>query len=226
MRSHLFSICGILVVGDIMRLKNVKGANEIIVKGKYYVADPYMYKGSWNKYFNNDNPIYIEIGMGKGTFIIENAKRYKNINFIGIEKYDSVIVRAIQKSDELELDNLKIVRMDANKLNEIFDREIDTIYLNFSDPWPKDRHAKRRLTSPQFLEIYKNIFKGRKRIVMKTDNIDLFNYSLDTFINDGYDIVYKTNNLDCLQEDNIMTEYENKFYNKGIKINKLEAIKK
>ena len=209
-----------------MRLKNVKGANDIIVKGIYYVDNPYQYKSKWHEYFNNNNPIYIEIGMGKGNFIIENAKRYKNINFIGIEKYDSVIVRAIQKSNELELDNLKIVRIDANKLNDIFNGEIDTIYLNFSDPWPKDRHTKRRLTSPVFLNIYDNIFKDTKKIIMKTDNIDLFNYSLDSLIDNGYEIIYKTNNLNCLDDDNIMTEYESKFYNKGIKINKLIAIKK
>ena len=209
-----------------MRLKNVKGANEIIIKGTYYVDNPLEYKSNWNKVFGNNNPIYIEIGMGKGNFIIENAKRYKDINFIGIEKYDSVIVRAIQKSNELELDNLKIVRIDANKLNDIFDKEIDTIYLNFSDPWPKDRHAKRRLTSPVFLSIYDNVFKDRKRIIMKTDNIDLFNYSIDSLSNYEYDIIFNTNDLNCLDEDNIMTEYESKFYNKGIKINKLEAIKK
>lgn len=209
-----------------MRLKNVKGANEIIVKGTYYVDNPYQYKGNWNKYFSNDNPIYVEIGMGKGDFIIENALRYKNINFIGIEKYDSVIVRAIQKSNELELDNLKIIRVDANKLEDIFDKEIDTIYLNFSDPWPKDRHSKRRLTSPIFLNIYSKIFKDRNRIVMKTDNINLFNYSLESLSNYGYEIIYKTNKLDCLNEDNIMTEYEKRFYNLGVNINKLEAIKK
>ena len=208
-----------------MRLKNVKGANEIIEKGIYYINNPYQYRGSWKEYFSNNNPIYVEIGMGKGDFIIENAKRYKDINFIGVEKYDSVIVRAIQKSNELELDNLKIIRVDANKLNEIFDKEIDTIYLNFSDPWPKDRHAKRRLTSPIFLDIYSKIFKDRNRIIMKTDNINLFDYSLESLSNYGYDIVYKTNNLDCLSNDNIMTEYENRFYNLGVKINKLEAIK-
>ena len=208
-----------------MRLKNVKGANEIIEKGTYYVDNPYQYKGNWNEYFGNNNPIYVEIGMGKGDFIIENALRYKDINFIGIEKYDSVIVRAIQKSNELELDNLKIVRIDANKLNEIFDKEIDTIYLNFSDPWPKDRHAKRRLTSSIFLDIYSKIFKGRNRIIQKTDNINLFDYSLESLSNYGYNIIYKTNDLDCLDEKNIMTEYENRFYNLGIKINKLEAIK-
>ena len=209
-----------------MRLKNVKGANEIIVKGTYYVDNPYQYKGNWNKYFGNNNPIYVEIGMGKGDFIIENALRYKDINFIGIEKYDSVIVRAIQKSNELELDNLKIIRVDANKLDEIFDKEIDTIYLNFSDPWPKDRHSKRRLTSPIFLDIYSMIFKDRNRIVMKTDNINLFDYSLESLCDYGYEIVYKTNKLDCLSEDNIMTEYERRFYNLGININKLEAVKK
>ena len=114
-----------------MRLKNVKGANAIIEKGKYYLDNPAFYKGIWYKVFNNHNPIHIEIGTGKGKFIIENAIRYPNINFIGIEKYDSVIVRAIQKSNDLELDNLKIIRLDANKLNDIFAKEIDTIYLNF-----------------------------------------------------------------------------------------------
>jgi tRNA (guanine-N7-)-methyltransferase len=110
-----------------MRLKNVKGANEIIINGVYYVSEPGLYKGQWNSVFGNENPIYIEIGMGKGDFIIENALRYRDINFIGIEKYDSVIVRAMQKSNELELDNLKIIRVDANKLDNIFDKEIDTI---------------------------------------------------------------------------------------------------
>ena len=208
-----------------MRLKKVKGANEIIIKGKYYIDNPYQYKGCWNEFFGNNNPIYIEIGMGKGDFIIENAMRYKDINFIGIEKFDSVIVRAIQKSNDLELDNLKIIRVDANKLEEIFDREIDTIYLNFSDPWPKDRHAKRRLTSMVFLSIYDKIFKDRNRIIMKTDNISLFDYSLDSLCENGYEILYKTNNLDCLNEDNIMTEYEKRFYNLGVKINKLIAEK-
>ena len=209
-----------------MRLKNVRGANLIIIKGKYYVSDPFMYRGKWNKLFGNNNPIFIEIGMGKGNFIIENAKRYSNINFVGIEKYDSVIVRAIQKSDMLDIDNLKIIRVDANRLGEIFDKEIERIYLNFSDPWPKDRHAKRRLTSPIFLSIYDTVFKNNKHIIMKTDNINLFNYSLDTLLNYGYEIVDKTNNLDSLDSNNIMTEYEERFYKQGIKINKLVAMKK
>ena len=138
-----------------MRLRKVKNALEKIQEyPNIVIQNATSNKGKWNEVFGNNNPIYIEIGMGKGDFIIENAKTYPNINFIGIEKFDSVIVRAIQKSNELELDNLKIIRIDANKLDEIFDKEIDTIYLNFSDPWPKDRHAKRRLTSPIFLSIY------------------------------------------------------------------------
>lgn len=209
-----------------MRLKNVKGANEIIIKGLYYVEDPYINKGNWNKVFNNDNPIYIEIGIGKGKFIVENAIKYPNINFIGIEKYDSVLVRAIQKSNELELNNLKLVRMDAKRIEEVFDHEIDRIYLNFSDPWPKDRHYKRRLTSYVFLDKYEHIFKNNKYIIMKTDNIDLFNFSLESLTNHGYNIDFMSNDLHSLNdEDNIMTEYEEKFSNKGIKINKLIARK-
>ena len=209
-----------------MRLKNVKGANEIIIKGRYYVEGPYINKGNWNKIFNNSNPIYIEIGIGKGKFIVENAIKYPNINFIGIEKYDSVLVRAIQKSNELELNNLKLVRMDAKRIEEVFDHEVDRIYLNFSDPWPKDRHYKRRLTSYVFLDKYEHIFKNNKYIIMKTDNIDLFNFSLESLTNHGYKIEFMTNDLHSLNdEDNIMTEYEEKFSNKGIKINKLIARK-
>ena len=208
-----------------MRLKKVKGANEIIVSGKYYVNEPFSYKGRWNLVFGNDNPIRVEIGMGKGNFIISMAQKYPNINFIGIEKFDSVIVRAIQKSNELELNNLKIIRMDAEYLSEVFDREVEMIYLNFSDPWPKERHAKRRLTSNIFLELYDKVFKGDKNIIMKTDNLNLFEYSLESLSNYGYEIVEKTYELDCLSSDNVMTEYEKKFFDKGIKINKLIAKK-
>ena len=207
-----------------MRLKNVKGANLIIEKGLYYVSNPYENKGIWNKIFKNNNPIYIEIGMGKGDFIIENALRYPDINFIGIEKFDSVIVRAIQKTNELELNNLLLIKDDALNLDKVFDKEIDLIYLNFSDPWPKAKHAKRRLTSPIFLNIYDKIFKKDKNIFMKTDNTGLFEYSLESLSEYGYDILYKSN--DYNDEDNIMTEYEKKFREKGININKLIAKKK
>lgn len=206
-----------------MRLKNVKNAKDIINSGKYYLSDIKKYKGNWNNYFNNNNPIYIEIGMGKGKFIIENAIKYPNINFIGIEKFDSVIARAIQKSNEYELDNLVLIRMDAIDVDSIFDHEIDKIYLNFSDPWPKARHEKRRLTSRNFLEKYDNIFKKDKLIEMKSDNIDLFDFSISSLEEYGYKIIYKTNNLS--DEDNILTEYEEKFRNKNIKINKLIARK-
>ena len=208
-----------------MRLKNVKGANDIIVKGLYYIDDPSIYKGKWHKLFNNNNPIYIELGMGKGDFIINNALKYPNINFIGIEKYDSVIVRAIQKSNELELNNLKLIRLDVINIDNIFDKEVDKIYLNFSDPWPKERHTKRRLTSKIFLDKYSKVFKNDNVIEMKTDNIDLFNYSVDSLKDYGYVIEYITNDLHSENIFNIETEYEHKFSSKGIKINKFIAKK-
>lgn len=208
-----------------MRLRNVKNAKEIMINGKYYIDNPMEYKGNWHKLFNNNNPIYIEIGMGKGKFIIENALKYPNINFIGIEKFDSVIVRAIEKSNELEINNLKLIRLDAKDINDVFSKEIDLIYLNFSDPWPKDRHSKRRLTSSFFLEKYDNIFKCEKYIIQKTDNINLFNYSIDSLTNYGYKIFNITNDLAKEKIDNIKTEYEEKFTKLGIKINRLEAKK-
>ena len=210
-----------------MRLKHVKGAENIIKEGVYYIDNPSLYRGKWNTVFGNDNPIYIEIGMGKGDFIIENALKYPNINFIGIEKFDSVIVRGIQKSNELELPNLRLIRMDATYICDVFDKEIDLIYLNFSDPWPKERHAKRRLTSPVFLALYDNIFKGVKHIIMKTDNNPLFLYSLDSLKEYGYDIVYVSRDLHSEGDvNNIMTEYEKRFSENGVKINKFDAYKK
>ena len=165
--------------------------------------------------------------MGKGDFIIENAIKYPNVNFIGIEMYDSVMIRAVQKSNELELSNLKLVKMDATFIEEVFDKEIDLIYLNFSDPWPKDRHAKRRLTSSRFLERYDKIFKSTPTIIMKTDNVDLFNFSLESLKKYGYNIDFHTYDLYSGDvSDNIATEYEKKFVSKGIKINKLIATKK
>lgn len=208
-----------------MRLRNVKNKDNIMAMGRYYIDNPMDYKGIWNNVFSNNNPIYIEIGMGKGDFIVENAKNNPDINYIGIEKYDSVIVRAIQKSNELELDNLRLIRLDAIFLDKVFDKEVDLIYLNFSDPWPKDRHEKRRLTSYNFLSIYDKIFKDRARIEMKTDNIDLFNYSLGSLENYGYDICYVTNDLHKENVYNVMTEYEKKFSSSGVKINKFIAIK-
>ncbi len=209
-----------------MRLKNVKNAKEIIEKGTYYLPNPKDYIGRYKELFNNKNEIHIEIGMGKGKFIIDNAIAHKDINYIGIEKYDSVIVRAIQKSNQLELPNLKLIKIDALELDQIFNKEVDLIYLNFSDPWPKDRHTKRRLTSPTFLSIYDKISKNKPHIIQKTDNIDLFNYSLDTLKDNGYEILSITNDLHSTNIPNINTEYEDKFVSNNIKINRLEAIKK
>ncbi len=208
-----------------MRLKNIKGASEKILEGKYFINNPNDYKGKWHKLFNNNNPIYIEIGMGKGNFIIKNALNNTNINYIGIEMYDSVILRAVEKTNELELNNLYLIRMDARLIEEVFDKEVDLIYLNFSDPWPKERHAKRRLTSPRFLARYDNIFKNKKHIIMKTDNIDLFNYSEESLKDYGYVIEDISNDLHNYKENIITTEYEDKFTSKGIKINYLEASK-
>ena len=161
--------------------------------------------------FKNDNPIHIEIGMGKGKFIFEHALRDRDINFIGIEKFDSVMVRAIEKLEDVELDNLKLIRTDALKIDEIFDKEIDTIYLNFSDPWPKNRHEDRRLSSEIFLKKYDNVFKSAKSIIMKTDNRKLFEFSLISFVNHGYKI--EEISLDLHNDDykdNIEEEFDDR----------------
>lgn len=208
-----------------MRLRNVKGAKEKILSSRYNIDNPFDNINKWNKVFNNSNPIYIEIGMGKGKFIIENAINNPDINYIGIEKFDSVIVRAIEKVEELDIPNLKFIRMDATRIDEVFNKEIDKIYLNFSDPWPKDRHSKRRLTSSIFLEKYDKVFRNDNIIEMKTDNIDLFNYSVDSLKEYGYNIEYITNDLHKEDVDNIMTEYEERFSKLNIKINKLIARK-
>ena len=208
-----------------MRLKNIKGAGEKVLNGKYIINNPKEYIGKWKELFGNDNPIHIEIGMGKGKFIVDNALANPNINYIGIEMYDSVILRAVEKTNELELNNLYLVRMDAILIEEIFDKEIDVIYLNFSDPWPKDRHAKRRLTSPRFLSRYDKIFKNNPKIIQKTDNLPLFEYSLESLKEYGYNIDYVSYDLHKDKENIITTEYEDKFTNLGVKINYLEASK-
>ena len=209
-----------------MRLRNVPGARETIIENKFSIQQPEQMKGKWAEVFQNDHPIHIEVGMGKGQFIIEMARRNPEVNYIGIEKYSSVLVRAVEKLEDFEQDNLRLIRMDAENIEEVFDKdEVDRIYLNFSDPWPKDRHAKRRLTSPRFLERYSKIFRGNNKIIMKTDNIDLFNYSVESLKEYGYNIDYLTNDLHNSKENIITTEYEDKFTSKGIKINYFEATK-
>ncbi len=203
-----------------MRLRNVKGASDKIENSSYIVKDYKDYKGKYKKLFNNNNPIHIEIGMGKGDFIINMAKTYPNINFIGIEKFDSVIVRALEKIDN-EIPNLKLIRMDAIEIEDVFYKEIDVIYLNFSDPWPKNRHEDRRLTSKKFLSRYDNLFSNDKVIIMKTDNRNLFEYSLISFVDYGYKIDYISLNLANSNDlNNIETEYEKKFKKLGMTIYK------
>ena len=209
-----------------MRLRNVKGAKEIIDNSSYIIKNPIDYKGDYQKIFENNNPIHIEIGMGKGDFIIENAKKYPNINFIGIEKFDSVIVRAVQKLENEEIPNLKLIKIDANEIDDVFDKEISVIYLNFSDPWPKARHAKRRLSSEIFLNKYDSVFIDKKRIIMTTDNRKLFEYSIKSFTDYGYKI--EDISLNLYEDDiknNVPTEYETRFHNRGCLIYKVDVSK-
>lgn len=209
-----------------MRLRNVKGAKEVI-NSSDYIIDNYMdYKGNFKSLFGNDNPIHIEIGMGKGDFIIGMALSNPNINFVGIEKFDSVLVRAIQKIDDKDIPNLRLIRMDALHIDEAFSKEIECIYLNFSDPWPKERHARRRLTSDVFLKKYDLLFKNNCNIIMKTDNRKLFEYSIMSFNNYGYSIDLLS--LDLYKDDlngNVQTEYEKKFVSNGNIIYKISVHK-
>ena len=210
-----------------MRLRNVKNAREIVVNSSFVVHNPEEYKGKYNKeVFNNENPIHLEIGMGKGNFIIDKAIKNPNINFIGVERYESVLCRALEKLEDKQLPNVKIICVDAINLGDIFDKEIDTIYLNFSDPWPKKRHAKRRLTSHVFLPVYDKIFKGDKTIIQKTDNVGLYESSLVSLSTYGYTILEMSLDLASTGMENSLTEYEAKFMSQGIKINYLKAFKK
>lgn len=214
-----------------MRLRNVKGSHELILDNPYTIqadgADPSDYKGLWNKnFFHNNNPVHIEIGMGKGQFITTLATINPGINYIGIEKYSSVLVKAFSKREQLRTDNLLFIRMDAENITDFFaPGETDRIYLNFSDPWPKDRHAKRRLTSRQFLERYNEILSENGFIQFKTDNRPLFDFSIEEAKEAGWclDEVNYHLHQDGPAKDNVMTEYEQKFYNLGNPIYRLTA---
>ena len=166
---YFVGFCDKIFSGDIMRLRNVKNKEEIMSQSDYLIRNPKDYKGKWSELFHNHHPILIEIGMGKGKFLIENALRYPENNYIGIEKYDSVIVKGLQKI-KTDIPNLIMVRADAKEIDLMFDHEVDCIYLNFSDPWPKKRHSERRLTSTTFLKKYDNIFKNNKSFL---NNLDL-----------------------------------------------------
>lgn len=210
-----------------MRLKKVPGAVERIDASEFVITDGKKYCGKYQELFHNQNPIHIEIGSGKGRFIVEMAKLHPEINYIGIEKYDSVLIRALDKQEVEKLPNLILMRIDAEQIDEIFSGEIDRVYLNFSDPWPKKRHAKRRLTSPEFLKAYDSIFKGKKEIMMKTDNRKLFEYSVISLTEYGYHIQELSLNLyDDNMEENVATEYETRFHNLGFPIYRIVVEKK
>ncbi len=204
-----------------MRLRNITGSREIIGESVFVVHEPERQKGNWRNIFGNNNPINIEIGMGKGRFLMDMAKVYPSINYIGIEKYSSVLLRAIQKMEREEqpLSNVRFIRMDAETIGNVFEmEEVDRIYLNFSDPWPKDRHAKRRLPSREFLARYDKILKKEGQLEFKTDNKDLFLFALEELEPAGWKaekISYDLHRDKDMSEGNIMTEYEEKFSSIG-----------
>ncbi len=209
-----------------MRLRHIKGAEEEIAESPYVVQEPKELKGKWHEFFGNNNPIRIEVGMGKGKFIMELAEKNPDVNYVGIERYSSVLLRGLQKRAEMDVSNIYFMRIDALELAEVFDKEeVDRIYLNFSDPWPKDRHAKRRLTSDRFLPIYDSILKKDGIIEFKTDNQGLFDYSMESIPEAGWTIEASTYDLhnSWMNEGNVMTEYEIKFSSEGNPICKLIA---
>lgn len=213
-----------------MRLRNIRGAREAMAESPYVIDDPVKWKGRWKELFGNNRPIRIEVGMGKGRFLTALAKANPDVNYIGIEKYSSVLLRALQLREQEELDNLYYLRMEAELLPEIFDEgEVDHIYLNFSDPWPKDRHAKRRLTSAQFLERYDRVLKPEGLVEFKTDNQELFDFSLESVREAGWELLASTRDLhhdEALCAGNVMTEYEERYSAEGKPICKLTAFRK
>lgn len=199
-----------------MRMRNPKNKDELLNGCDYYYEDN----------FNNDNKICLEIGMGKGQFILNMALENPETNYIGVEKFSSVASVAIKKINQYKPNNLKILVGDIANLVDTLEGKIDTIYLNFSDPWPKDRHAKRRLTSINYLQVYDKLFKGDKHIIQKTDNDDLFQFSLEQYKEYGYEIKRISYNLHNEDIKNVCTEYEERFSNMGVKIKYVEVIKK
>lgn len=212
-----------------MRLRHIPGSEKEIAASPYVVQNPEEKKGRWNEVFGNERPIEIEVGMGKGRFIMELASLHPDINYVGIERYPSVLLRGLQKREGLELDNIFFMCVDAKNLMDIYEPgEVQKIYLNFSDPWPKDRHAKRRLTSEEFMEVYDKILTPDGVVEFKTDNKGLFDYSLEAIPGDVWEIKKFTYDLHHSEmgEGNVMTEYEEKFSSKGNPIYKLVAGRK
>lgn len=210
-----------------MRLRNIPGSKDVIADSRFVVQNPDSQRGKWAEVFTNNHPVWIEVGMGKGRFIMDMARLHPDINFIGIEMYDSVLLRAVQKREQMEeeLSNLYFIRMDARNLPEVFAQgEVDRIFLNFSDPWPKERHAKRRLTSRQFLERYDQILAEDGQVEFKTDNRGLFEFSLQEVEETKWQLLASTFDLHHESEmvrGNVMTEYEEKFSSMGNPIHKM-----
>lgn len=212
-----------------MRLRNIPGADDAILNSEYCIKNPEEQKGHWQDCFDKVQPLHIEIGMGKGRFIMDTAALHPDINYIGIERYSSVLLRALQKVEQNPLPNIKFICMDAADVAEVFAKdEVDRIYLNFSDPWPKDRHAKRRLTSPDFMAVYDQVLAADGTVEFKTDNKGLFDYSLEAIPEAGWTITAHTFDLHhdpVMCAGNVMTEYEEKFSSMGNPICKLIAMR-
>lgn len=210
-----------------MRLRNVPGnANELVTNHPNFVLEPEKYRGKWSEYFQNTNPLHIEIGSGKGKFITTLAEKNKDINYIAVERQVGVLAKLVRKTPEEGFRNLAIIKADAELLPEFFSPgEINHIYLNFTDPWPKKRHAKRRLTNNRFLEIYKVLLKDDGLIGLKTDNRDYFDYSIEQFELSGYSFIIVTYDLhkSHLADSNVTTEYEERFIRHGLPIYALTA---
>ncbi len=208
-----------------MRYNVIKGANTIINKSAYLVNNPSIYKNKWREVFSNNNPIHLELGMGRGEFIIKMAEAYPNINFIGLELVDSQMVSAVNKLANHNLPNLKLINADARDIDKFFGKEIDTIYLTFSEPWPKRIDEKKRFTHESYLKLYDKVFKKNKHIILKTDNKGLFAYSLESLSKYWY--IFDRVSLDLHHDENhinnIMTDFEKKYYEEGRPIYYLDA---
>ncbi|NLW01776.1 MAG: tRNA (guanosine(46)-N7)-methyltransferase TrmB [Clostridiaceae bacterium] len=209
-----------------MRLRSIPNASEMLPSFSNYVPEPGIFKERWSSYFGNYNEIHLEIGSGKGEFIITLAQNNPGINYIAVERCNTIALKLLRKIPETGLRNLAVTSVDAEHLEEFLrEGEIGKLYLNFSDPWPKKRHAKRRLTSPKYLRIYERILKDGAMIEFKTDNRGFFDYSLEQFEDSAFEMVASTYDLynSDLLEGNIPTEYEMRFHGMGVPINKLIA---
>lgn len=209
-----------------MRYNVIKNADKIVKGSKYVVNNPYENKNKWNEVFGNNNPIKLELGMGRGSFIIEMAKLYPNINFIGIELYDSQMVQAVEKLQSLNLKNIKLINCDAREIDKIFGKEIDAIYLTFSEPWPKKQDEKKRFTHESYLKLYDKIYKKNKHIILKTDNKGLFAYSLESLSQYWYSFERVSLNLhyDENKIENVMTDFEKQYFKEKRPIYYVDAV--